>query len=170
MGNFKQGGGGFNKRSGGKSGFFKKGRRGGSSGGGDRKPITLHEAVCDQCGNPCEIPFRPTPGKLVYCNECFKDKREDGSHAGDVRFSPQNTPRFQASVRMTPNSTPSRETNDVLKKQLELLNEKMDQLIQAVKSISFIKPVVVEKGIKKEIKEKIVANTPKKSIKKELKK
>lgn len=139
MGNFKQGGGGFNKRSGGKSGFFKKGGRGGSSGGRDRKPITLHEAICDQCGNSCEIPFRPTPGKPVYCNECFKDKREDGSHAGDVRFTPRSAPRFDAPVRVAP------ENNDAVKKQLELLNTKMDQLIQVVKSMTTLTSTKEEK-------------------------
>ncbi len=141
MGNFKQGG-GFNKRGGGKPGFFKKGGRGGFSGGGNRKPITLHEAICDQCGNACEIPFRPTPGKLVYCNECFQDKREDGSHAGDVRFTPKNALRPETPTRIVP------ENMGEVKKQLELLNIKMDQLIQAVKSLSSIKPAESEQKTK----------------------
>ncbi len=27
--------------------------------------------VCFQCGKDCEIPFKPTPGRPVYCPECF---------------------------------------------------------------------------------------------------
>ncbi len=35
---------------------------------GDRE---MHQAVCDKCGNECEVPFRPTAGKPIYCNDCF---------------------------------------------------------------------------------------------------
>ena len=30
------------------------------------------KAVCSECGQECEVPFRPTQGKTVYCSECFK--------------------------------------------------------------------------------------------------
>ena len=33
-----------------------------------------HKAVCAECGKECEVPFKPTPGKSVYCFECFKEK------------------------------------------------------------------------------------------------
>lgn len=63
---------------------------GGSRGfGGDRRdrdsrPAEMHQAVCDGCGNDCEVPFRPTSGKPVYCNDCFKknDTRPSRSSAG----------------------------------------------------------------------------------------
>jgi CxxC-x17-CxxC domain-containing protein len=35
-------------------------------------PVTMYKAVCDKCGAKCEVPFRPTPGKPILCNECFK--------------------------------------------------------------------------------------------------
>lgn len=163
MGNFKQGGGGgFNKRSGGKSGFFKKGSRGGSSGGRDHGPITLHEAICDQCGSPCEIPFRPTPGKLVYCNTCFKDKKEGGNGGG---FSPRSTPRYESPTRIVPENSMQRENNDAIKKQLELLNTKMDQLIQILKSATDSKPTIT-----KEIKKASPVSVAKKPVKKVSKK
>ena len=34
----------------------------------------MHSVVCDKCGKNCEVPFRPTPGKPVYCDECFGKK------------------------------------------------------------------------------------------------
>ena len=34
--------------------------------------------VCFQCGKDCEIPFRPAPGRAVYCPECFA-KRKAGN-------------------------------------------------------------------------------------------
>ena len=31
----------------------------------------MHSAICDSCGKNCEVPFRPTGEKPVYCSECF---------------------------------------------------------------------------------------------------
>ena len=42
-------------------------------------PLELHKAVCVQCGKDCEVPFRPSQGKPVYCRDCFKERGgEDG--------------------------------------------------------------------------------------------
>ncbi len=39
-------------------------------------PREMHKAVCADCGNECEVPFKPTEGKPVYCRECYpKHKR-----------------------------------------------------------------------------------------------
>ena len=32
----------------------------------------MHETTCDKCGKRCEVPFKPTGGKPVYCSDCFK--------------------------------------------------------------------------------------------------
>ena len=32
----------------------------------------MHEVTCDKCGRQCEVPFRPTGGKPVYCSDCFR--------------------------------------------------------------------------------------------------
>ena len=32
----------------------------------------MHEATCDKCGNKCEVPFKPTGNKPVYCSDCFR--------------------------------------------------------------------------------------------------
>ena len=36
-----------------------------------------HPGVCDQCGKEAKVPFAPTPGKPVYCSDCFGQKRGD---------------------------------------------------------------------------------------------
>lgn len=41
----------------------------------DSGPREMHKAVCSECGNECEVPFEPTPGKAVYCKECFAKHR-----------------------------------------------------------------------------------------------
>ena len=35
------------------------------------------KAVCSKCGRECEVPFRPTQGKEVLCNDCFKKRPRD---------------------------------------------------------------------------------------------
>jgi len=71
FGNFRSGG----NRSGGN-------RFGGRSGGGFRKdgfndgPRTMHKAVCSDCKNDCEVPFKPAEGKPVYCKECYSKHKK----------------------------------------------------------------------------------------------
>ena len=36
----------------------------------------MFDAVCVECGKECQVPFKPTEGKAVYCSECFAAKRE----------------------------------------------------------------------------------------------
>lgn len=38
----------------------------------DQPPREFHKAICSDCGEECEVPFKPTQGKPVYCRECFK--------------------------------------------------------------------------------------------------
>ncbi|HJX49938.1 MAG TPA: CxxC-x17-CxxC domain-containing protein [Candidatus Nanoarchaeia archaeon] len=39
-------------------------------------PRTMHKATCTKCGKECEVPFKPTEGKPVFCQECYrKEKR-----------------------------------------------------------------------------------------------
>ena len=50
------------------------GNRGGS--GGSRQnsfsgPREMHKTTCSECKKECEVPFKPTEGKPVYCRDCF---------------------------------------------------------------------------------------------------
>jgi len=50
-----------------------------SNGGGPRRdfgPRDMHKATCSECGQECEVPFKPTEGKPVFCKECFRKKRK----------------------------------------------------------------------------------------------
>lgn len=73
--------GGFRGRSSGR--FGGGGRSGGFGGRGgfrgrdsgydrERRPLEMHEATCAKCGKPCQVPFRPTGNKPVYCSACFE--------------------------------------------------------------------------------------------------
>lgn len=35
----------------------------------------MFAAVCANCGKECQVPFKPTEGKPVYCSECFAAKK-----------------------------------------------------------------------------------------------
>jgi CxxC-x17-CxxC domain-containing protein len=43
-----------------------------------RREKILHKAVCADCHKDCEIPFKPTGERPVYCKECFS-KRKAGN-------------------------------------------------------------------------------------------
>ena len=44
--------------------------------GGGRE---MFDAVCARCGGPARVPFRPTPGRPVYCRNCYGAARGGGS-------------------------------------------------------------------------------------------
>lgn len=65
----------FGGRDSGKRGRF--GRSGGFGGRRDSGPKEMHEVTCDKCKKKCEVPFKPTGDKPVYCSDCFR--KDSGS-------------------------------------------------------------------------------------------
>lgn len=51
-------------------------QQGGGGFGG--RPREMFKAVCADCQKECEVPFRPSGNRPVYCKECFA-KRKDSS-------------------------------------------------------------------------------------------
>ena len=39
--------------------------------GGDRQ---MYDATCAKCQQACQVPFKPTEGRPVYCRNCYKPK------------------------------------------------------------------------------------------------
>lgn len=50
-------------------------RSNGGGGGYSSGPRQLYSATCSECGKETEVPFNPTPGKPVYCRECFQSRK-----------------------------------------------------------------------------------------------
>ena len=47
-------------------------------GGRDSGKRSMHRATCDECGQDCEVPFKPSGDKPIYCSNCFgKNKSSD---------------------------------------------------------------------------------------------
>ncbi|MGI8484937.1 MAG: zinc-ribbon domain containing protein [Thermomicrobiales bacterium] len=81
-GGYSSGGGGGGYSSGGGGGY---GNDSYSSGGNDRggyssAPRQLYPATCSECGQQTEVPFNPTPGKPVFCRDCFQAKKTTSSY------------------------------------------------------------------------------------------
>jgi CxxC-x17-CxxC domain-containing protein len=34
----------------------------------------MYSVVCDSCGKPDRVPFKPSSDKPIYCSECFETK------------------------------------------------------------------------------------------------
>ncbi len=45
------------------------------------------KAVCSECGKECEIPFKPTSGRPVKCNSCFKPNKPNYKNNNDRGFN-----------------------------------------------------------------------------------
>lgn len=43
----------------------------------DTRP--MYKAVCADCGKNCEVPFRPSGDRPVYCKNCFTVRKKNGA-------------------------------------------------------------------------------------------
>lgn len=166
MGNFDR-----NDRGRNRGGDFRGGNnRGGHQGfgGGNRGPVTMHKAVCDECHKSCEVPFRPSGDKPIYCNECFGGKKEGGNRndRGERKdfgnFKPRRSFEEKGPKPFVQNNTGSNISED-LKKQLSEMNVKLDRLINVIENLSTVKSTVIKAPISKA---EAVLNVVKSSAKK----
>ena len=165
MGNF-----GRNDRGGNRGGGFRGGNRGGHSSfgggrGGDRREVEMHKAICDKCHKECEVPFRPSGDKPIYCNECFSGKREGGDRGGRKDFGNRN-PRREFNDKPMSKNTGADISLDV-KKQLSDMNSKLDRLISVIENLSAPKaPSAKVKEVSKTVKTPVKKVAPKAKTKK----
>jgi CxxC-x17-CxxC domain-containing protein len=99
----------------------------GSKGRYDRGPATMYQATCAECGKECEVPFRPSGEKPVYCSECFENKRDSSDRAPRRDFSRPNFSQDNFNKNRD-----NRGGNEEIKRQLETIINKLDQLIRSV--------------------------------------
>jgi len=150
MGNFgrDRGGRGGGSRDFGRRDFGGRGR--GFSGGFDRgsERREMFSAVCSNCGKDCQVPFRPSNGKPVYCSECF-EKMNGGRD--DSRRPERDNFRSPA---------PAFDQN---KAQFEAMNAKLDKILNILAPA----PIVKEAEVKEEkIVEEVKPEKAKKVVKK----
>ena len=79
----------------------------------------LHEAICADCHKVCEVPFRPSEDRPVYCKECFaKRKPPSVGRQGAVpnKLYPVLTPVAMPSKLSKPSKQPVRNSSKKIKK------------------------------------------------------
>ncbi len=120
---------------------FEGGRGGGSSrggfGGGRDSDREMFEAVCDNCGKDCEVPFKPSGNKPILCSNCFrnKDNGDSGERRDDSRgnrFERDSDDRRPAKSYGGSDSNGQDAAN--LRKQLDHMNSKLDKIMNLMEA------------------------------------
>ncbi len=178
-GGFKRGGGGrsFNDRP-----KFGGGNKGGGNGGGrsfsdrprrdsggDRQTF---QATCASCQKSCEVPFRPTGDKPVYCSDCFSKSRND-----DRGSSRPARPTDRRSAAPAPRQDDAKVEQRLiliegkLQRILELLQQPKDtDRREVVKPKTEVDTTGLKKAVAKAVKKPAAKKVVKKAVKKVVKK
>jgi CxxC-x17-CxxC domain-containing protein len=153
---------------------FGGGNRGGSFGGNrggfdrNRNDRQMFDAVCDKCGQNCQVPFQPTGEKPVYCSSCFEKTsgREGGSErsfganrdfgggnrdfgGGNRKYEARDTKDYQ---------------HDNTRSEIEALNKKIDRILDLlltkdIKAPAMKLPQIKAKKVKKTKKVEALVET-----------
>lgn len=112
----------------------------------------MHKAVCSKCGKDCEVPFRPTGSKPVFCRDCFKanDNFDTNRSEGRRDFG---RPSFD-----NRNNDRPRTEQPNYKEQFDALNTKLDKILKILTPTVYEKIVEVKQPKPEKIT--IVENTP----------
>ncbi len=130
--------------------------------------MTLHKATCAECGKTCEVPFRPMSGKPVYCKDCFLNRGESAGvgrmSKGGERFPKRDFSSSHSDSRDS--HFKSNAGNDVVVRQLESINAKLELLVKAMETYSLDGKFQPKSEEKKELKETVSSVIKKTSKKK----
>jgi CxxC-x17-CxxC domain-containing protein len=130
---------------------------------GDRdsgRPVKMHQAICNACGKECELPFKPTGDKPVFCSNCFGNKahssRSSGRDSGksnfqekrmysaictecgnkcEVPFRPTGGKPIYCSNCFRKGDNTGGKNVEKFKEQFELLNAKLDNILKLLTPI-----------------------------------
>lgn len=158
MGEYRKAGGfGGNKRGGfggGRPGFggSKPGFRRNDS--RDDGPREMFPAKCSSCHKSCEIPFRPSGDRPVYCRDCFGAQESavsDTRGRRDDRGSESRFPRkeYHASVFSAPKPLIEDKRMESLKRQLDDVSAKVDRILHILDSKNVVESIETKQPKKK---------------------
>lgn len=49
----------------------------------------MHKTICADCKKECQVPFRPSEGRPVYCQECFSRRKAGNSFKANIDNRPK---------------------------------------------------------------------------------
>jgi len=128
----------------------------------------MYKAVCSKCGKDCEVPFKPTGEKPVFCSDCFKSQRDDKPR----RFGGGDRKMYQAvcdkcgkkcEVPFKPTGDKPVYCNECFGKgdrgkgsgqtgsQFEIINAKLDKILQVLVPTASVKADRKKKPAKKTV-------------------
>jgi CxxC-x17-CxxC domain-containing protein len=136
-------------------------RRPSFGGGRSSSDRPMFRTTCSKCGADCQVPFRPTGERPVYCDKCFGENRRS-----DYKRSDDRNPREQYSNNYENKSENKGANSDgQYKKQFAILNEKLDKILKIISPVST--PVIIPaENLENVIKSKVLVFKPKKPTKK----
>lgn len=148
--NDRRGGGNFGRRDSGRG--FNRGRD-----NSDRS--TMHKAICSECNADCEIPFKPTGSRPIFCSSCFEKQGQGGSRPNKFGGDRDRRPHFSKGG----NTDQSNRGSGEIMKEIKTLNYKIDQLIKILTPKALVEK---EKKVapKKVAKKKVIKKTAKKKV------
>ena len=115
----------------------------GKSRGGDRstdREQRMFKAICSDCKKSCDVPFKPSSDKPVFCRDCFSAKRDRetkeykaGLAGGESKKFGQDKPLSH----VAPMSLPK--VDESMKKQLAEMGARLDKLTSLVEAMIEVK-------------------------------
>lgn len=109
------------------------------SGGGSfrSRDREMFRTTCSNCGRECEVPFKPTGSKPVFCSDCFEKNGGETRRSNDRDYSAprrnfdDRRPSFnnQPGHFQRPEYNDRPQNNNQLGDQLASLNAKLDRII-----------------------------------------
>jgi CxxC-x17-CxxC domain-containing protein len=120
-----------------------------SFGDRDSRRPTLHDAVCDECGKDCQVPFKPSGEKPVYCSDCFEKKGgSDSDRSRGRRDFPRRSFGDRDQRRPSQSNIDNRSISQLVEK-IKILNTKLDTIINLLSSAGEKKSKPVERKTRK---------------------
>ncbi len=93
---------------------------------------TMFKATCANCGRPCEVPFRPSGDRPIYCSDCFEKMGKKEGPGGRRDSGSFGRPRFEDRP-YTPAGDGGK-ANTQITEQLKSLNLKLDKIVSLLES------------------------------------
>jgi CxxC-x17-CxxC domain-containing protein len=117
----------------------------GGFGGGDRGARAggsgeLFAATCSSCHKSCEVPFRPSGDKPVYCSACFNKKgdsndrgaRSEYGNRSDSRREGSSYERPQRDARPAPMTAAPLAGLEDMKRQLATIESRLNRILDII--------------------------------------
>ena len=93
------------------------------------RPV-MHQAICSECDKECEVPFKPSGDKPVFCRSCFKNKEDTGPRESGRR----DFGKKDFGERSFSKAPFVKSSGGITKEQFEILNSKLDKILDALDS------------------------------------